>query len=156
MKERTKQFNVPITKVFDFDFSDFQPEISNTAIISLDFIQKRTAIYYAQIKNSIPFAGPGITEAKAFLGETSVFTPLTNLSAAFINFDLTTPVSDTSGAARSIPLRPLPSNPNASPIIVNHNQATELFLILQVDPGQSINDLIAGEATIWFSFIRLR
>ena len=156
MKERTKQFNVPITKVFDFDFTDFQPEGSRTAIISLDFVQKRTAIYYAQIKNSIPFTGPGITEAIVFMGETEIFTPLSNLSANFIKYDISAPVDDISGAARSVPLRNLPSRPDPQSIILNHNQATELFLILQVNQGKSINDLIAGEATIWFSFIRLR
>lgn len=156
MQELTKQWNWPETRVFRFDYTDFQPEASRTAIISLAWVQKRTSIFFAQIKNSVEFAGAGITAADCYFGETSIFTPLTNLSAAIINYDLTIAVADDMGINKAIPVRALPSHPFSSPIIFNHDNGTELFLVLQVNAGQSINNLTTGEAKIWFTYIRQR
>ncbi len=156
MKERTKQYNWPITRVFDFNYTDFQPESSRLAIISLAWVQKRTAIIYAQFKNSEIFAGPGINTAQLWLADEDTAFPFTNISAAFITCDLTFPVEPTHGCARSIPLRELPGHPNLQPIILNHTFGAELFLVLQINPGQAIDNLNAGSGTVWFTYIRLR
>ncbi len=156
MKELTKQWNSPITRVFDFDYTDFQPEASNISIIPLVWVQKRTAIIFARLKNSVAFLGPGIAAADCYMGETITFTPITNLPAAFINYDLAIAPGDDMGADQAIPLRELPSHPSSTPIILNFDNATQLFLILKLAAGKSVDDLTSGEATIWFTFIRLR
>lgn len=156
MKELTKQWNWPETRVFRFEYTDFQPEASRTATISLVWLQKRTAIIYAQIKNSISFTGGGVTSADCFFGEPITFTPLANLPASIIEYDVFLPVADNAGIGKAIPERTLPAPPGNPSIILNHDNATEMFLTLQVNFGSNINDLAAGEATIWFTYIRNR
>jgi len=156
MKERTKQWNWPITRVFDIDYTDFQPEGTRRSIIELVTVQKRTAIFYAQIKNSTAFVGGGVTAVNMYLADIEAITPITNLSAAFLVACVDMAVDPTHGASGAIIPRHLPSHPRNECVILNHDQGAVLYLVLETDAGHDIDDLTAGAATVWFSYIRLR
>ena len=156
MLERTKQWNWPITRVFDLDYTDFQPEGTRRAILQIASVQSRTAIVYAQIKNSVVFSGGGVVTVIGYLADFEAITPISNLPAAFLQYELDFPVSDTHGCGGAIVPRELPSHPANECIILNHNQAAPIYFVLEVDAAHNINDLTAGACTVWFTYIRLR
>ncbi|MFQ5865599.1 MAG: hypothetical protein ACE5IW_10255 [bacterium] len=156
MRELTKQWNSPITRLFEIDFSDFQPNVGPKKNLPLTWVQKRTIICFAQIKNTVQFSGPDISIAELFLTDAQGTSPPNNLNQAFVSYDVSLSVGNRKGKYRAIPERQLSIAGVPTYQILNFNQGQQLFLVLRLALGESINNLTQGQAWVWFQYIRMR
>lgn len=152
MKEFSKGWDWQIIHKFEIDYSDFQPNAGPKKNLSLVWIPRGSILFLAQIKNTIQFAGPGISIAELFLADAEGLSPPQDLDHAFISYDVSLSVGDRKGKYRTIPERKLLINGIPMYQILNHSYANELYLVLRLNKDASINNLTQGKAFVWFQY----
>ncbi len=152
--EKRIQWNSLKTFKFTVNFKAFQPEVSNTKVILLRQLSQKTMLVSYKLKHSLIFSGTGINSVNLKIQWGVSGVPFTNAAAQIGEFDLQLPVTPTTGLFKTMEQFKTAANPNADPLIFNHDFATDIFLKLTLNNSGDIDNLTQGDFEIWLTTIR--
>ena len=152
----TAQYPALYVRKFKVSFADFQPSASNIGTVFLAQEKKRCYPFAFQLKPTIPFSSPNITPSQIFLGDQHVVDNLPTIDASFFAKDITTPITDINGIQAGLSPSGRYDNALSDIIMLPFDAPSKFYLILDLQGGDTINDLTAGELFIWYSIFFLK
>ena len=153
MKELTKQWHWLYTRKFKITFEDFIDEISPRKDLLLTLEKRRSAIFFAQIKNTEIWDGVGLINLDCYLTDLYGTTlPLDKIDH-FAVYDLLQTIADTSGFQGAVPAREDTDKPTPDNIMLHYANNAEIYVILKANSNFDLSDLTSGQAYIWYSVL---